>query len=120
PLGVPSGMSGGQSVETRLGWASHGIGLRIGEVLEGVRRTGGSDRRLRQMLGQIYEGPERSQIEALAEDELVELADSLRQGVPMPSPVFDGAREGDIVARLQKHGVASSGQVTLVDGRTGE
>src|SRR5438105_2701428 len=120
PLGVPSRMNVGQILETHLGWASHGLGLRIGEVLEGVRRTGGSDRRLRQMLGQIYEGPERSQIEALAEDELVELADSLRQGVPMASPVFDGAREEDIVAMLQRAGLASSGQVTLVDGRTGE
>src|SRR5690242_3750382 len=120
PLGVPSRMNVGQILETHLGWASHGLGLRIGEVLEGVRRTGGSDRRLRQMLGQIYEGPERSQIEALAEDELVELADTLRQGVPMASPVFDGAREEDIVAMLQRAGLASSGQVTLVDGRTGE
>src|SRR5213076_1047468 len=120
PLGVPSGMNVGQILETHLGWAAHGLGLRIGEVLEGVRRTGGSDRRLRQMLGQIYEGPERSQIDALAEDELVELADSLREGVPMASPVFDGAREEDIVAMLQRAGLASSGQVTLVDGRTGE
>src|SRR5216110_2477811 len=120
PLGVPSRMNVGQILETHLGWASHGLGLRIGEVLEGVRRTGGSDRRLRQMLGQIYEGPERSQIDALAEDELVELADSLREGVPMASPVFDGAREEDIVAMLQRAGLASSGQVTLVDGRTGE
>jgi DNA-directed RNA polymerase subunit beta len=120
PLGVPSRMNVGQILETHLGWASHGLGLRIGEVLESVRRTGGSDRRLRQMLGQIYEGPERSQIDALAEDELVELADSLREGVPMASPVFDGAREEDIVAMLQRAGLASSGQVTLVDGRTGE
>src|SRR5881275_2553189 len=120
PLGVPSRMNVGQILETHLGWASHGLGLRIGEVLEGLRRTGGSDRRLRQMLGQIYEGPERSRIEALAEDELVELADSLREGVPMASPVFDGAREEDIVGMLQKAGLASSGQVTLVDGRTGE
>ena len=120
PLGVPSRMNVGQILETHLGWASHGLGLRIGEVLEGVRRSGGSDRRLRQMLGQIYEGPERSQIDALAEDELLELAEGLTQGVPMASPVFDGAREEDIVAMLQRAGLASSGQVTLVDGRTGE
>jgi DNA-directed RNA polymerase subunit beta len=120
PLGVPSRMNVGQILETHLGWASHGLGLRIGEVLEGVRRNGGSDRKLRQMLGQIYEGPERSQIDALAEDELLELAGTLTQGVPMASPVFDGAREEDIVAMLQRAGLASSGQVTLVDGRTGE
>ena len=120
PLGVPSRMNVGQILETHLGWASHGLGLRIGEVLEGVRRSGGSDRRLRQMLGQIYDGPERSEIEALAEDDLLEMAEGLTSGVPMASPVFDGAREEDIVKMLEKAGLASSGQVTLVDGRTGE
>jgi len=120
PLGVPSRMNVGQILETHLGWASHGLGLRIGEVLEGVRRNGGSDRKLRQMLGQIYDGADRSQIEALPDQQLLELADGLTHGVPMASPVFDGAREEDIVGMLQKAGLASSGQVTLVDGRTGE
>jgi len=120
PLGVPSRMNVGQILETHLGWASHGLGLRIGEVLDGVRRNGGGDKKLRQVLGQIYDGSERSEIEALPEQALLELAEGLTHGVPMASPVFDGAREEDIVGMLQKAGLASSGQVTLVDGRTGE
>jgi DNA-directed RNA polymerase subunit beta len=72
------------------------------------------------MLGQIYDGQDRSTIEALPEQELMELASGLSHGVPMASPVFDGAREEDIVGMLEKAGLASSGQVTLVDGRTGE
>jgi DNA-directed RNA polymerase subunit beta len=122
PLGVPSRMNVGQILETHLGWASHGLGLRIGEVLEGVRRNGrkGGDKELRKLLGEVYDGQERSEIEALGDEELTELAQNLTHGVPMASPVFDGAREDDIVAMLDKAGLASSGQVTLVDGRTGE
>jgi DNA-directed RNA polymerase subunit beta len=120
PLGVPSRMNVGQILETHLGWAAHGLGLRIGEVLDGVRRNGGSDKKLRQVLDQIYDGQERSTIDAMPEQELIELANGLTHGVPMASPVFDGAREEDIVGMLQKAGLASSGQVTLVDGRTGE
>jgi len=89
-------------------------------VLDGLRRNGGSDKKLRQMLDQIYDGQERSTIDAMPEQELLELANGLTHGVPMASPVFDGAREEDIVGMLQKAGLASSGQVTLVDGRTGE
>ena len=118
PLGVPSRMNVGQILETHLGWAAAGLGRRIGEVLEGVRRNG--DGELRVLLGEIYEGQDRSTIEALAPDELVEFASDLTRGVPMASPVFDGAREDDIVAMLDRAGLASSGQVTLVDGRTGE
>jgi DNA-directed RNA polymerase subunit beta len=120
PLGVPSRMNVGQILETHLGWAAAGLGRRIGEVLEGLRRNGGGDQKLRQLLGEIYEGQDCSQIDALAQDELVEFAGELTRGVPMASPVFDGAREDDIVAMLDRAGLASSGQVTLVDGRTGE
>jgi len=118
PLGVPSRMNVGQILETHLGWAAAGLGRRIGEVLEGVRRKG--DGELRALLGEIYDGQDRSTIEALGQDELVEFAGDLTRGVPMASPVFDGAREDDIVAMLTRAGLASSGQVTLVDGRTGE
>ena len=118
PLGVPSRMNVGQILETHLGWAAAGLGRRIGEVLEGVRRKG--DGELRALLGEIYDGQDRSTIEALGQDELVEFAGDLTRGVPMASPVFDGAREDDIVAMLNRAGLASSGQVTLVDGRTGE
>jgi DNA-directed RNA polymerase subunit beta len=122
PLGVPSRMNVGQILETHLGWASHGLGLRIGEVLESLRRSGGgkSGKALRQLLGEIFDGGERRRIEALPDDQLVELAGELAAGVPMASPVFDGAREDDIVAMLDRAGLAASGQVTLVDGRTGE
>src|SRR5207247_6945006 len=69
---------------------------------------------------QIYEGRSRGRVEGLAPDELVEFAGELTRGVPMASPVFDGAREDDIVGMLSRAGLASSGQVVLVDGRTGE
>jgi len=125
PLGVPSRMNVGQILETHLGWAAAGLGRRLGEVVEklrgnGAARANGGCAELRAMLGEIYDGAERSEIEALGDDEIVELAASLRRGVPMASPVFDGAREDDIVAMLERAGLSSSGQVTLIDGRTGE
>ncbi|HTT78181.1 MAG TPA: DNA-directed RNA polymerase subunit beta, partial [Stellaceae bacterium] len=120
PLGVPSRMNVGQILETHLGWASHGLGLRIGEVLDRMRRDAGAGGDLRRLLGEIYEGDGRSEVEALPDADLVELAGELTGGVPMASPVFDGAREDDIVGMLNRAGLASSGQVTLVDGRTGE
>jgi len=125
PLGVPSRMNVGQILETHLGWAAAGLGKRIGEVLEVVRRNAkGSGPKaqgdLRKLLGDIYDGDGRTDIEALPDDELLELAGELTHGVPMASPVFDGAREDDIVGMLTRAGLASSGQVTLVDGRTGE
>jgi DNA-directed RNA polymerase subunit beta len=119
PLGVPSRMNVGQILETHLGWASAGIGQRIGEVMEKIHGDTGKAE-LRTLLGEVYEGPEKSEVEALADDELVSLAGNLVHGVPMATPVFDGAREADIVAMLEKAGLAGSGQVTLIDGRTGE
>ena len=74
---------------------------------------------LRKLLGEIYDG-QGATLEALPDDQLIEAAGALTRGVPMASPVFDGAREDDIVGMLTKAGLASSGQVTLVDGRTGE
>ncbi len=120
PLGVPSRMNVGQILETHLGWAAAGLGKRIGEVLEKLHRNGGGDGELRQLLGEVYDGQDRSKVEAMGSDDLVEMAGELTRGVPMASPVFDGAREDDIVRMLEKAGLASSGQVTLVDGRTGE
>ncbi len=119
PLGVPSRMNVGQILETHLGWAAAGLGQRIGEVLAAVRR-GGGDGALRGVLGEMYQGPEAAEIARLDADELIEFAGNLTSGVPMASPVFDGASEADIVAMLEKAGLASSGQVTLVDGRTGD
>jgi DNA-directed RNA polymerase subunit beta len=119
PLGVPSRMNVGQILETHLGWAAAGLGRRIGEVLERVRR-GGSDCELRSFLSEMYQGEDRGEIEQLPSRGLFELAMGLARGVPVASPVFDGAREEDIVAMLERAGLSSSGQVTLIDGRTGE
>jgi DNA-directed RNA polymerase subunit beta len=119
PLGVPSRMNVGQILETHLGWASAGLGRRIGEVLDSIKREKPNGE-LRHMLSELYDGPEKEQVAALDDDELVELAENLSHGVPVASPVFDGAREDDIVAMLERAGLSSSGQVILVDGRTGE
>jgi DNA-directed RNA polymerase subunit beta len=113
-------MNVGQILETHLGWASAGIGRRIGEVMEKIRRNRSDNGELRTFLGEVYEGSEKSEVEAMADDELNELAGNLVHGVPMATPVFDGAHEEDIVGMLEKAGLHSSGQVTLVDGRTGE
>jgi len=121
PLGVPSRMNVGQILETHLGWASANLGRQIGEMLDNFRRqTAGVDQ-LRGSLKEIY-GPSsyKEDIADLNDEEVVELAENLRPGVPMASPVFDGAREADIVGMLEKAGLSSSGQVTLIDGRTGE
>jgi DNA-directed RNA polymerase subunit beta len=120
PLGVPSRMNVGQILETHLGWAAAGLGRQIGAILTQLRRGSGDGTELRQALGELYHGPEGAEIARLAPDELVELAGNLEHGVPMASPVFDGASEADIVAMLERAGLSSSGQVTLVDGRTGE
>src|SRR5262249_21858468 len=118
PLGVPSRMNVGQILETHLGWASAGLGRRIGDIIAGIRRNGSGE--LRGFLDEIYHGAEQRQIAALAPNELVDFARDLVPGVPLASPVFDGASEADIVAMLDKAGLSPSGQVTLIDGRTGE
>ncbi|MGE0714980.1 MAG: DNA-directed RNA polymerase subunit beta [Alphaproteobacteria bacterium] len=120
PLGVPSRMNVGQILETHLGWAASGLGRQIGDVLDRVRR-GGSIDDLRGKLSEVYgERTFASEIAGLADDEVQELASHLRSGLPVASPVFDGAREDDIVAMLEKAGLSRTGQVRLVDGRTGE
>jgi DNA-directed RNA polymerase subunit beta len=119
PLGVPSRMNVGQILETHLGWAAAGLGRRIGAVIDRVKRNG-SDGELRGFLSEIYQGEERGEINRLPPKDLFDLAVNLAHGVPVASPVFDGAREEDIVAMLERAGLSSSGQVTLVDGRTGE
>ena len=120
PLGVPSRMNVGQILETHLGWASAGLGRQIGDVLDKIKRSG-SSADLRKLLGTIYTDPtDFADVAAMSDGELLELGNNLRPGVPMASPVFDGAREEDIVGMLKQAGLSSSGQVTLVDGRTGE
>jgi len=120
PLGVPSRMNVGQILETHLGWACHGLGVQIGEMLNQYR-AGGKLNPVRDRLKDIYgEAIFKDSITDLGDEQLYELADNLRSGVPIASPVFDGAREEDINAMLGQAGLDTSGQVTLVDGRTGE
>ena len=121
PLGVPSRMNVGQILETHLGWACAAIGAQIGELVETYRRTGAQREALLDELKDVY-GPEvfARQIADLDNDQLMELADNLKKGVPIATPVFDGARMSDIEGMLVKAGLDTSGQVTLVDGRTGE
>jgi DNA-directed RNA polymerase subunit beta len=121
PLGVPSRMNVGQILETHLGWACAGLGQQIGGLLDKYRRNTGTMADIREKLKDVY-GPVDypEEVEGLSDDEIIELATNLRPGVPIATPVFDGARESDIVEMLKKANRHSSGQVTLVDGRTGE
>jgi DNA-directed RNA polymerase subunit beta len=120
PLGVPSRMNVGQILETHLGWACAGLGRQIGELLEAKDSSNGA-KTLKSKFKDIY-GPQayREDIAGLNDEEILELGENLRGGVPIASPVFDGAIEADIVDMLEMAGLDSSGQVTLVDGRTGE
>ena len=120
PLGVPSRMNVGQILETHLGWAAKGLGARIGALMEQYR-AGGDLQEVRDFVSLIYTNPRQSRaIKALTDTEMEILADNLREGVPMGTPVFDGAAEKDVVTMLERAGLPSSGQVRLIDGRTGE
>lgn len=120
PLGVPSRMNVGQILETHLGWACHGLGQQIGDLIEEYRRGSKTDnlkRKLKEVYGdKIY----KADVSDLKDGEMVELCENLRNGVPIATPVFDGASENDINAMLTQAGLHTSGQVRLVDGRTGE
>ncbi len=117
PLGVPSRMNVGQILETHLGWACAGLGKQVGEAVNAYMKSK-DVAPLRNKLLQIYGNDEV--IPQLDEASLVELGENLRRGVPMATPVFDGAREKDIVEMLEMAGLDHSGQSTLYDGRTGE
>ncbi|HEX7074023.1 MAG TPA: DNA-directed RNA polymerase subunit beta, partial [Hyphomicrobiaceae bacterium] len=117
PLGVPSRMNVGQILETHLGWACRGLGRIIDEALEQYRESGQLDR-LKETIEKVY--GKADGVSKLTNEELVALGEQLRVGVPVASPVFDGARETDINEMLQLAGFDTTGQVTLYDGRTGE
>jgi len=126
PLGVPSRMNVGQILETHLGWASANLGRQIGRMLDAYSRQQEGEKKrvltdMRNSLKQIYgEEAYKRDISDLADDELLEMAENLRMGVPVATPVFDGAREADIERMLEMAGLHKSGQETLIDGRTGE
>ena len=120
PLGVPSRMNVGQILETHLGWASAGLGLQIGKLVDNVR-LGGKQDDLEKHLKVIYGDDQyKETIAVLNDEQILELGDNLRRGVPMATPVFDGAHEPDINEMLELAGLDKSGQSTLYDGRTGE
>jgi len=120
PLGVPSRMNVGQILETHLGWACANLGHQVRELLDKVTRNG-KVADLRRQIKAIYgDKLYKADIAGLDDSELLELAANLSDGVPVASPVFDGASEEDINAMLDLAGLDRSGQVTLIDGRTGE
>jgi DNA-directed RNA polymerase subunit beta len=120
PLGVPSRMNVGQIFETHLGWACSGLGLQIGELLDAAISNNDS-KKLRAKLKDVYGAQAyKEDIVSLDEQELFEMAGHLRKGIPVATPVFDGAHEADIVQMLEKVGLDPSGQVTLIDGRSGD
>ncbi len=126
PLGVPSRMNVGQIFETHLGWAARGLGKQVAALLDDIHAKGkavaeASDvKGVRSKLKDIYGKNYHAEIDARGEDEVLELASNLTNGVPMGTPVFDGAKEADVADMLVKAGLDVSGQVTLFDGRTGE
>lgn len=121
PLGVTSRMNIGQILETHLGWASKALGRKVREIIEAVQSDEELMKNLRKELKEIYCSKEdKSDIDELSDFEVAELVSNVFDGVPVATPVFDGAREKDIVEIFKKTGLDASGQVTLIDGRTGE
>ncbi|MDX6748304.1 DNA-directed RNA polymerase subunit beta [Geminicoccaceae bacterium 1502E] len=119
PLGVPSRMNVGQILETHLGWACANLGRQVGDLLN--RFADEQDRAgLEDKLGRIYGEEVRGEVAHYADRQLMELGENLRKGVPIATPVFDGANPLDIETMLEEAGSVTSGQVTLFDGRTGE
>ena len=117
PLGVPSRMNVGQILETHLGWAAKGLGVKIGELL----KAQGKLAELRKFVERIYNASGREeQLAHLSDEEVLQLAANLKDGVPFATPVFDGASESEITAMLELAELPVSGQLTLYDGRTGE
>ena len=120
PLGVPSRMNVGQILETHLGMAARGLGVKIDAMLRDAR--GQQVAEIRDFLGQVYNTPGTrvEDIDSLTDDEVIALAKNLKGGVPMATPVFDGAKEHEIKHLLKLADIPESGQMTLYDGRTGD
>ena len=118
PLGVPSRMNIGQVLETHLGWAAKGLGIKIGKMLDDACGA----KEMQQMLNKIYTTGygQKVDLNNLDQDEIMVLAENLRSGVPVATPVFDGAAESEVRQMLSLAGLPENGQVWLYDGRTGE
>ncbi len=119
PLGVPSRMNVGQILETHMGWAARGLGLKVDEALQDYRRTGDMTPvrdAMKIAYGDVYD----EIMSDAGEDQLVEMAGNVTRGVPIATPVFDGAKEADVNDALERAGFDTSGQSDLFDGRTGE
>ncbi|MDG1119569.1 MAG: DNA-directed RNA polymerase subunit beta, partial [SAR86 cluster bacterium] len=116
PLGVPSRMNVGQVLETHLGWAAKELGTKIGNMIDSEVNTS----EIRGFLSEIYEKDGSQDLSSLKDKEVLDLAENLREGVPMATPVFDGAKESEVKSMLELAGLPSSGQTQLFDGRTGE
>ncbi|MBT2115906.1 DNA-directed RNA polymerase subunit beta [Dyella sp. LX-66] len=121
PLGVPSRMNIGQILEVHLGWAAKGLGKKIQKMLEAQAKVA----QIREFLDQIYNhhvagAVQHVDLKSLTDEEIFTLADNLQEGVPMATPVFDGAEESELKAMLRLADLPESGQTTLFDGRTGE
>ncbi len=120
PLGVPSRMNVGQVLETHLGWAAKELGVKIQSLLKD--NTGKQVKKIKDFLSKIYNsGAQGSKINLskFSDDEIIELAHNLKDGVPMATPVFDGAHESEIKDLLELAGLPTTGQTELIDGRTG-
>jgi DNA-directed RNA polymerase subunit beta len=118
PLGVPSRMNIGQVLETHLGWAAKGLGIRIGDMLE----EKASVPTVRKFLGEVYNSDRSGRVDMkeFSDEEILTMAANLKAGVPMATPVFDGAAESEIKQLLKLANLPESGQCTLYDGRTGD
>ncbi len=120
PLGVPSRMNVGQILETHLGWACAGLGLKVGEMVESYKKNG-DVKPIKKILKSLYgENNKNEKVADFDDESAVTLAEQLKAGVPIATPVFDGAREPDIVELLKEADLDPSGQSILYDGRTGE
>ena len=117
PLGVPSRMNVGQILETHLGWACAGVGKKIDKMLR-IYHSKGDLKPLKKEINSIFAGDKS--VTDLDDDSMARLGEHLRHGISIATPVFDGAKEHDIVEMLQRAGLDSSGQSTVFDGRTGE
>jgi DNA-directed RNA polymerase subunit beta len=122
PLGVPSRMNVGQILETHLGWASRGLGVQIKDMLDAHDVSEAEiAENLRAKFKNVYDDSQyAAEIAPLNDEDIIGMSDNLRNGIPMATPVFDGAHEPDIVTMLNEAGLDGSGQVDLYDGLTGD